>query len=338
MIGIILYSLALLIIGLSYRHRGKIQKERQRQFLLCFILLFGFYGFRGLSVLNDTAHYYETFSERLHSAELMREPVFYFDIYERFEPGFMVVMRFIAKYVWADPYAIILISSLWVTIGVLLFTGKFTNRIGLVVFFLCCGALDNYYSAIRQGLSAMVFFVAYTFLENRKLLWYYIFAFLAFSCHRAGMILFLLPLIVYRNINKKILILLFVISFLTIYALHPILVLLNQAESDYLDPSRERETFPIAHLIFVLTNLFTVFYSYKQAKQYHIPDPSNVFLWMLIFNIMIGVISLPLGILGRYGMYFHFLLFLYMFTIFWPDHPRISSDLRQNQCFLCLYY
>ena len=289
MIGIILYSLALLIIGMTYRHRGRVKAERFRQFVFCFILLFGFYGFRGLSVLNDTAHYYEGFYERLHSAELMREPVLYYDIFERFEPGFMVVIRFIAKYVWADPYAIILISSLWVTIGILIFTGKFTNRIGLVVFFLWCGALDGYYSAIRQGLSVMLFFVAYIFLEKRNLWIYYIFALLAFSCHRAGVILLFLPLIVYRDINKKILLILFGSSCLVIYALQPILILMEQADSVYLDPSRERETFPIAHLILVLTNLFTVIYAYAQARKSFMPKPNNVYAWMIIINIMIGL-------------------------------------------------
>ena len=324
MIGIILYSLALLIIGLLYRTSGKINIERIRQFVLCFVLLFGFYGFRGLSVLNDTAHYYESFYDRLHSAELMQEPVFYFDIYERFEPGFMVVMRFIAKYVWTDPYAIILLSSLWVTIGILIFTGKFTNRIGLVVFFLWCGSIDNYYSAIRQGLSVMIFFLSYYYLEKRKLVLYYLFALLAFSCHRAGIILLLLPLIVYRDINKKLLLLLFVISFSVIYALQPILILLEQADSDYLDPSRERETFPIAHLILVLVNLFTVVCSYMQAKKYHIPPPNNVYIWMLILNIIIGVISLPLGILGRYGMYFS--LFTIFYLVYVYDFMAISPN------------
>ena len=316
MIVIVIYSLILLCVGLAYNAKKGFRKERFRQCILCFILLFSFFGFRGLSVLNDTAHYYEWFDQCIHTPEFIKESIFHIDIYERFEPGFVAVFRFIAKYIWADPYAIILISSLWMTLGIILFTGKFTGRIGLVVFFLWCGSIDNYYSAIRQGLSMVIFFAAYKFLEEKKLIKYYVFAVVAFMCHRAGLILLFLPFIVYKEINKKTLAYLILASSIIIYFLHPILILLDQAESHYLDPTRERETFPVAHLIYVLINLFTIFYCYIISKNNRIHKPNDMFLWMLIINVTIGFISLPLGILGRYSMYFGIFTCIYLVYVY----------------------
>ena len=55
---IILYFILFLVVHLvskQFKHAGK---ARLFQLVSCFILLFGFFGFRDITVLNDTPHYY----------------------------------------------------------------------------------------------------------------------------------------------------------------------------------------------------------------------------------------------------------------------------------------
>ena len=55
---IILFCLSFLLVEyISWHFKGeKVQKNTQ--IVMCFLLLFIFFGFRDLPILNDTAHYY----------------------------------------------------------------------------------------------------------------------------------------------------------------------------------------------------------------------------------------------------------------------------------------
>ena len=81
------------------------------QLVACFILLFGFFGFRDITVLNDTSHYYGFYYQKAHVVSYINESIFSYHLSDTFEYGFQVLIHFLVKYVSNNPYTIILFSS-----------------------------------------------------------------------------------------------------------------------------------------------------------------------------------------------------------------------------------
>lgn len=329
MFTIVIYLVILLAIGIAFNKEST--RNRRIQFVLCFFLLFLFYGFRGLPVLNDTAHYYQDFYERLQDSSFFKEPLFYYDFLDRFEFGYIVMLRFISRYVWSDPYSIILLSSLWTTIAVLWFVGKFTNRIALVIFILWLG-MSEYYNVIRQTLSVIIFFVAYFQLEKRNYIRFVFLAALAFAFHRAGIVLFILPVITRLKFSKQNVSIFLIITVIVSYSVYPLVELLQFYETDYLDPSKERETLPYASIINVTLESMLLIATFVLQKKYSLPKLTDTFMWMVVISFAIGIIALPLGILGRYGRYFQFFPYLYFIIIYgYTQHYKTNFLSKAHQ-------
>ncbi|MBR6843043.1 MAG: EpsG family protein, partial [Prevotella sp.] len=64
-------------ISKTFSNPGKAQLF---QLAACFILLFGFFGFRDITVLNDTSHYYGFYYQRAHVTKYLNETVFAYHI------------------------------------------------------------------------------------------------------------------------------------------------------------------------------------------------------------------------------------------------------------------
>ena len=75
----------------------------------CFILLFGFFGFRDITVLNDTPHYYGFYYQKAHILSYQEESIFVFHLLDKFEYGFQVLVHFLVKYVSRTPHTIIML-------------------------------------------------------------------------------------------------------------------------------------------------------------------------------------------------------------------------------------
>ena len=150
MLLLALYFISFLAVDYISKHINGYSQKRHFQLIACFILLFVFFGFRGLPVLNDTAHYYAHLYNHLRYQSFYNESIFSTDSNERFEYGYLVWTHFIAKYVWCDPYSIILISALIVTIANLLLVKQYTNRIAITVF-LQLNTLITEYGLLRQS-------------------------------------------------------------------------------------------------------------------------------------------------------------------------------------------
>ncbi len=312
MLGIIIYMLLFLVVATLYRDGSMKIRDRNLQIILSFLLLFLFFGFRGLSVLNDTNHYFEDFESRLSSEDFLRQSLFHYDMWERFEYGYLVFIRFIGKYIWKDPYSIVPISSFIITIGVISFVSRYSNRIGLVLFLSFCVFLPNYYSAIRQGLAITFFFVAYSFLEKNKYITYIIFVLLAFLFHKSAIVLFLLIPIKFLDFNKRNILLISIIAVSALIYLSPLLEVMELSDSVYVNDNQKRETLPIAHGINILTLLFIVECGYIVSCKGRLFKPTSFFSWMIMLEIIFQTMSLYLGIIERYAMYFSFFSYLYL--------------------------
>ena len=135
MLLLALYFISFLAVDYISKHINGYSQKRYFQLIACFILLFVFFGFRGLPVLNDTAHYYAHLYNHLRYQSYFDESIFTTDPHERFEYGYLVWIHFITRYIWCDPYSIILISAFIVTIANLLLsiTSKFNIFFSTIV-------------------------------------------------------------------------------------------------------------------------------------------------------------------------------------------------------------
>ena len=151
-------------ISKTFSNPGKAQLF---QLVVCFILLFGFFGFRDITVLNDTSHYYGFYYQRAHVTKYLNETVFAYHITDKFEYGFQVLCHVLIKYVSKNPYTIIILSSLVITIGELWFFNRHSKHIAKMCFyFLIANLIFMHYCIIRQALALLLFYVAFEQMDK----------------------------------------------------------------------------------------------------------------------------------------------------------------------------
>ena len=117
----------------QFKHPGA---AKLFQLIACFVLLFGFFGFRDITILNDTSHYCSFYNYKAHISSYKEESIFVFHLTDRFEYGFQVLVHFLIKYVSVEPFTIIIFSSLVITIGNLWFFSNHTRDIALMCFYI----------------------------------------------------------------------------------------------------------------------------------------------------------------------------------------------------------
>ena len=140
----------------QFKHPGA---AKLFQLIACFVLLFGFFGFRDITILNDTSHYYGFYYQKAHVFNYRNEPITTFHLLDKFEYGFQVLIHFLVKYVSKEPYTIILFSSFVLTIGELWFISKYSHDIAKVCFYmLIAGLFFTHYCIIRQALALILFY------------------------------------------------------------------------------------------------------------------------------------------------------------------------------------
>ena len=159
---IILFCLSFLLVEyISWHFKGeKVQKNTQ--IVMCFLLLFIFFGFRDLPILNDTAHYYRHVGHLFSNMPFDNTPWYTFDSSSNFEEGFQIFLRIIGLVISKEPYSIIIITSFITTASLLWFLNKSTSHVAFAVFVLMTSTfLLGCYSAIRQSLAVSVSYIFY---------------------------------------------------------------------------------------------------------------------------------------------------------------------------------
>ncbi len=168
---IILFCLSFLLVEyISWHFKGeKVQKNTQ--IVMCFLLLFIFFGFRDLPILNDTAHYYRHVRHLFSNMPFDNTPWYTFDSSSNFEEGFQIFLRIIGLVISKEPYSIIIITSFITTASLLWFLNKSTSHVAFAVFVLMTSTfLLGCYSAIRQSLAVSVSYIFYWCYGDSKYL------------------------------------------------------------------------------------------------------------------------------------------------------------------------
>ena len=168
---IILFCLSFLLVEyISWHFKGeKVQKNTQ--IVMCFLLLFIFFGFRDLPILNDTAHYYRHVRHLFSNTPFDNTPWYTFDSSSNFEEGFQIFLRIIGLVISKEPYSLIIITSFITTASLLWFLNKSTSHVAFAVFVLMTSTLLlGCYSAIRQSLAVSVSYILYWCYGDSKYL------------------------------------------------------------------------------------------------------------------------------------------------------------------------
>lgn len=300
MFVIVLYFISFLIIAFIGNH---LRSEKRVSFetITSFMLLFIFFGFRDLPILNDTAHYYSHFQGLVVPNW---DAVFSVDPYDRFEYGYQIFEKIIAK-LFQDPYSIIMSSALIITVSNLQFIKKYTTHVALTVFvFLTQMILLFQYSAIRQSLAICCFYVAFRYLLNGKLLQYYILTLFAISFHSSAIILLIVPLIVRIPLNTKTIIVFVLAASVIGFYMTDIINLLGFGSSIYLETDLNRDTTALGALLKLILMVIFIVISLLLLRDTKIAFIDQSLIWLSLMGLIFSTLSLKLMIMGRFAGYF----------------------------------
>lgn len=302
MFFIVFYYLVFLVFFI-FKEKGKIvgAKKLKRHCVFAFFLLFIFFGFRDLTVLNDSAHYYAPLREKMsYSNSLLW---YQYNPFERFEVGYQIFENILAK-CFRNPFVIIIISSFFITIGNILFFKRHNgNALFLCLFLLLNYQLPNQYSAIRQGIATMFFYYGFTKLIEGKWKYYILSILVASTFHKTAIILLPMPLLLKLNLNKKTVALFIAIFFLIINFLLKPLIGLFSADNIYQSTNEARRSFPIASLVLTLLYTWLLYISYRINKNNTQTSEDKAFWLFSMISILVSALDVVFPIIGRINMY-----------------------------------
>lgn len=320
----------LLINGLS----KLIQNPRQQsnfQILCCFVVLFVFFCFRDLPILNDTSHYYRT---QAILAAKSPDLIHVFDKYnpnDHYEYLFQCWTRFIAKYVWRDGYAIIFITSLLVTIANLWFLKKYTPRhIALAVFMLFMYLLFMN-SANRQAYAIMLFYIAFKYLQENKTLHYLIIIGIAYFFHSSANILFLLPLLRYFQFKASNIRWMFIIAAIIAFCMYPLMGSIGFEDDYYVTHNALRERLPLAQILNFIFSAGMLGCIWYIRKSYHFKYPDTWVSWCSVLCVAWELIAIPLLVFARYASYFQIFVIIELFYMIYHCENRTGTTISGSR-------
>lgn len=302
MIVVLLYFLSFSLLS-SITPNNK--KGHNIEVILSFLLLFIFFGFRDLSVLNDTSSYYEHFEDQVGYISFFDTPFYEIDVLDRFEPGFLILEKFIAQYIWANPYSIIVVSTLIITITVIYFFKKYSYYLGLSIFILLSTSLLSQYSGIRQGLGACILMLSYELLLRKKYIIFLLMVSIMVSLHISAIILVLLPVILSLKLNKKNIIIFVTTSAVAILFLNEILVILGFSTSIYFIQGEARDSIALASIFnSIILTVIILFCTYIRFRE-DINDIDDSLWWITLLNLLFSLFSIQYPGLDRFTIYFY---------------------------------
>lgn len=303
MLLLALYFISFLAVDYISKHINGYSQKRYFQIIACFILLFVFFGMRGLSVLNDTAHYYAHLYNHLRYQSYFDESIFTPDPHDRFEYGYLVWIHFITKYIWCDPYSIILISAFIVTVANLMLVKKHTDRIALTIF-LMLSTLITEYGLLRQSYAICLSYLAMNLLMERKFIKYYILIAIAYLFHHSVIIMALFPVFSFVELNKDNVIRTFIATIIISVCIFPIISMLGFGESAYYEGNQDREAAPIAAMINAAMYIFVAYAGYYLHKKFKSDLPQPLIIWAVICGLCLSIINISFISFNRLALYF----------------------------------
>lgn len=332
MLLLALYFISFLAVDYISKHINGYSQKRYFQIIACFILLFVFFGMRGLSVLNDTAHYYAHLYNHLRYQSYFDESIFTPDPHDRFEYGYLVWIHFITKYIWCDPYSIILISAFIVTVANLMLVKKHTDRIALTIF-LMLSTLITEYGLLRQSYAICISYLAINYLLKRKFVIYYILIAIAYVFHHSVIIMALFPVFTFIELRKDNVIKAFIATIIISICIYPIISILGFGNSFYYEGNQDREAAPIAAMINAAVYILLVYAAYYLHKEYKSKLPDPMITWAVICGLCLSIINISFLSFNRLALYFIPYITVFFISIYdsctekYPDNKKIKTIL-----------
>jgi hypothetical protein len=259
-----------LFLGVHFLSRRFVRRGAARlmQLMACFILLFGFFGFRNITVLNDTPHYYGAYYQLTHLRNYVESSIFTYRILLSFEYGYQVLQHALIKYVSKEPFTIIIVSSLIISWGNIKFVSHQTRHIALaLLMMLLSGVLFDQYCLIRQSFALMLFYAALPYLKQERWKPYVALVGCAAFFHLSALVLLILPILQRIRICKRNVAIIFGIALLISVTVYEIFNLAGLGETKYFLMNIKRDTFPIGAVLdgsWMLLLLLTCLWLYKK--------------------------------------------------------------------------
>lgn len=316
---VIAYFCSFLLIDPITDNIWRTRNSQKAKCVLSFVMLSVFFGFRALPILNDTSHYYESQENLILNGDLHEHSFLYYDIFNRFEPGFQFFQRFIALYIWEHPYAIIMISALITSYVIIYVIQKHTNRIGLGVFiFLVFGGGLSLFNVLRQTFAVFIYFAIIYFCHIRKQKYALLLVIPAILFHKYAFILFFPIILSYIKFTKRNIIFCALIAIVAVSFLSPVIELLSLTDTKYIQDERETKSFAV--IIGTLLSLMVLYMCSILRKRNDIPRIDDMVAWNCFLSIICGVYCLILPIFARFDLYFK--PFITLYFLYYSDNAR----------------
>lgn len=328
MVLILIYFALFIFVYITSKLFASRNVKRMYQIVMCFTLLFIFFGFRDITVLNDTPHYYGAYYQVSQYNSYLNSSIFNYNIALKFEWGYQVLMHFLVKYISRDPYTIIMLSSFIFACGNLWFISKFTDEIALSSFIMIIsGVWFDQFCLIRQTIALMFFYKAYILLKQDKALSYCIMILLGTLFHLSALALLIIPILKKLKINARNIIFTFSVAIILAIFIYQVLGLLGLAGHIYIKVSMQREAPPIAALLdgtLMLMIIATCYYCHKHLSNKEL-DKTD--FWICIFALCISIMTPAFLPIFRINVYTWPIIYILFFKyIINDDNTIILTD------------
>jgi hypothetical protein len=291
--------LLLVFAGFIYaNHNLSIQNKNILFAIIAFIFYFIFAGFRHIDILNDTRAYISHFINK----EWM--------VNGRFEPAYQYLNKYIYLYISSHPLSLLIITSFIIQLLNVRFMYKHSHILWLSIFLFV--TLRYYFfsvSGIRQGLAVCLCFFAYTNLIKNKNWIFIIMVLFATTFHYSAWIFFVL--LVFKHIK-------FATRNVIIYGLVGVVLFLGfsifsswffswlEYGSDYFWQAENKDFSSLGTILLTLVQLLVLYFAIKTQylQKTNYSKSAQMELWCVFLGILIGIIAIKFGILGRFSYYF----------------------------------
>lgn len=303
---IILFCFSFLLVEYVSWHFDGEKTQRNTQIVMCFLLLFIFFGFRDLPILNDTAHYYRHVRHLFSNPLFDSTPWYTFNSSSNFEEGFQIFLRIIGLVISKEPYSLIIISSFITTVSLLWFLNKSTSHIAFAVFVLLTSTLlFGYYSAIRQSLAVSISYIFYYCYQNKQYKSAIVCGIVAYFFHHSSVML-ILPIVLYHTpFTRRNILIIMATAIAVSLGIYKILPLLGYGDSKYLITGMERVAVPLAQLLDTLFIFICLLFYYIYRNIHDDPVKENkLFISFALSSLIVNIWAIPCLALFRYGMFF----------------------------------
>ena len=323
-----------LFLGVHFLSRRFVRRGAARlmQLVACFILLFGFFGFRNITVLNDTPHYYGAYYQLTHLRNYVESSIFTYRILLSFEYGYQVLQHALIKYVSKEPFTIIIVSSLIISWGNIKFVSRQTRHIALaLLMMLLSGVLFDQYCLIRQSFALMLFYAALPYLKQERWKPYVALVGCAAFFHLSALVLLILPILQRIRICKRNVAIIFGIALFISVTVYEIFNLAGLGETKYFLMNIKRDTFPIGAVLdgsWMLLLLLTCLWLYKKMGM---TSYDKTTFWIGVSGLCVCIITPSFLSFFRLNIFVWPIIYLTFFRFVDADDPMTEYG-AQRQC------